>query len=125
MLLHVPILRSPSGSIDCSLLKLHVKNYEYLNSYCSQSTYLPASETTHTQTHDAATSQINVTIYSQFDGFGGLVVSMLASGTQVCGFKPGESCWIFTGVKILSIPSSGKEVKESVPCPSFAGCKRT
>ena len=23
------------------------------------------------------------------DGFGGLVVSMLASGTQVCGFKPG------------------------------------
>ena len=27
------------------------------------------------------------------DGFGGLVVSMLASGTQVCGFKPGR--WIF------------------------------
>ena len=25
------------------------------------------------------------------DGFGGLVVSMLASGTQVCGFKPGLS----------------------------------
>ena len=24
------------------------------------------------------------------DGFGGLVVSMLASGTQVCGFKPGR-----------------------------------
>ena len=45
------------------------------------------------------------------DGFGGLVVSMLASGTQVCGFKPGRSRWIFTGVKILSIPSSGGEVK--------------
>ena len=30
-----------------------------------------------------------------FDGFGGLVVSMLASGTQVCGFKPGRSRWIF------------------------------
>ena len=29
------------------------------------------------------------------DGFGGLVVSMLASGTQVCGFKPGRSRWIF------------------------------
>ena len=29
------------------------------------------------------------------DGFGGLVVSMLASGTQVCGFKPGQSRWIF------------------------------
>ena len=59
------------------------------------------------------------------DGFGGLVVSMLASGTQVYGFKPGRSHWIFTGVKILSMPSSGGEVKESVPCPSFAACKRT
>ena len=29
------------------------------------------------------------------DGFGSLVVSMLASGTQVCGFKPGRSRWIF------------------------------
>ena len=28
------------------------------------------------------------------DGFGGLVVSMLASGTQVCGFKPDRSGWI-------------------------------
>ena len=45
------------------------------------------------------------------DGFGGLVVSMLASGTQVCGSKPGRSRWIFTGVKILSMPSSGGEVK--------------
>ena len=59
------------------------------------------------------------------DGFGGLVVSMLASGTQVRGLKPGRSRWIFTGVKILSRPSSGGEVKESVPCPSFAACKRT
>ena len=40
------------------------------------------------------------TLTSTQDGFGGLVVSMLASGTQVCGFKPGRSCWIFTGVKI-------------------------
>ena len=59
------------------------------------------------------------------DGFGGQVVSMLASGTQVCGFKPGQSRWIFMGIKILSMPSSGGEVKESVPCPSFAACKRT
>ena len=59
------------------------------------------------------------------DGFGGLVISMLASGTQVCGFKPGRSRWIFTGVKILRMPSSGGEVKESVPCPSFAARKRT
>ena len=46
----------------------------------------------------------------ELDGFGGLVVSMLASGTQVCGFKPGRNRWIF-------------RVKESVPCPSFAACK--
>ena len=30
-----------------------------------------------------------------YDGFGGLVVSMLVSGTQVRGFKPGRSRWIF------------------------------
>ena len=34
-------------------------------------------------------------VYWYLDGFGGLVVSMLASGTQVCGFKPGRSSWIF------------------------------
>ena len=62
---------------------------------------------------------------AHLDGFGGLVVSMLASGTQVRGFRPGRSRWIFTGVKILSMPSSGGEVKESVPCPSFGACKRT
>ena len=59
------------------------------------------------------------------DGFGGLVVSMLASGTQVCDFKPCRSRWIFTGVNILSMPSSGGEVKESVPCPNFAACQRS
>ena len=53
----------------------------------------------------------HVGIYTMLDGFGGLVVRMLASGTQVCGFKPGRSRWIFTGVKILSVPSSGGEVK--------------
>ena len=47
------------------------------------------------------------------------------SGTQVCGFKPGRSRWIFTGVKILSMPSSGGEVKESVPCPPFRHVKET
>jgi hypothetical protein len=59
-------------------------------------------------------------IYVKIDGFGGLVVSMLASGTQGRGFKPGQSRWIFTDVKIFSMPSFGGEVKESVPCPSFA-----
>ena len=32
----------------------------------------------------------------------------------------------FSGIsKILRMPSVGGEVKESVPCPSFAACKRT
>jgi hypothetical protein len=52
-------------------------------------------------------------------GFGGLVVSMLASGTRVHGFKPGRSRRIFSGVKILSIPSFGREVKPWVPCRRF------
>ena len=34
-------------------------------------------------------------VVRQKHGFGGLVVSMLASGTKVCGFKPGRSRWIF------------------------------
>jgi hypothetical protein len=29
------------------------------------------------------------------DDFGGLVIGMLASGTQVRGFNPGRSRWIF------------------------------
>ena len=41
---------------------------------------------------------------------------MLAFGTQVRGFKPGE--------KILSMPSFGGEVKPSVPCRRFTACKR-
>jgi hypothetical protein len=41
------------------------------------------------------------------DGFGGLVVSMLASGSRVRGFRPGRSRWIFFHVKIPSLPSFG------------------
>ena len=59
-------------------------------------------------------------------GFGGLVVSMLASGTRVHGLRHGQSRWIFrVSEQILSMPSFGGEVKESVPRPSFAACKRT
>jgi hypothetical protein len=50
------------------------------------------------------------------------VVSMLASGTQDRGFKPGR---IFSGVKILSRPSFGREVKQFFPCYRFAARKRT
>ena len=59
-------------------------------------------------------------LYTIEDGFGGLVVSMLASGTRVRGFKPGRSRWIFRASS-LRMPSFGGGVKESVPCPSFCG----
>jgi hypothetical protein len=58
-------------------------------------------------------------------GIGGLVVSMLASGTQDRGFKPGRTRRIFSGVKILSMPSFGREVKQCVPCHRSAARKRT
>jgi hypothetical protein len=46
------------------------------------------------------------------DGFGGLAVSMLASGSRVRGFDPDRSRWIFFRCeKILSMPSFGGEVK--------------
>jgi hypothetical protein len=60
-----------------------------------------------------------------FSGFGGLGVSVLASGTQVRGFKPGRSRRIFKGGKILSTPSFGMEVKPWVPLRRFAACKRS
>ena len=44
------------------------------------------------------------------DGFGGLVVSMLASGTRVRGSKPGRSRWIFRASEKSSacLPSKRK-----------------
>jgi hypothetical protein len=44
-------------------------------------------------------------------GFGGLGVSMLASGTQDRGFAPDRSRLIFPAEKIHSMPSFGGEVK--------------
>jgi hypothetical protein len=58
------------------------------------------------------------------EGFGGLVVSILATGTRVRGFKPGPKPLDFSGIrKTHSRPSFGGEVKQYVPCPSFAACK--
>jgi hypothetical protein len=54
-----------------------------------------------------------------------LDVSMLASGTQDRGFKPGRSRRIFSGVKILSMPSFGRKLKQFVQCRRFAARKRT
>jgi hypothetical protein len=61
----------------------------------------------------------------RLSGFGGLVVSMVASGTQDHGFAPGWSRRNFSGEKILSMPSFGREVKPFVPCRRFAACQRT
>jgi hypothetical protein len=44
-------------------------------------------------------------------GFGGLVASMLASGTQDRGFAPDRSRRIFPAGKIHSMPAVGGEVK--------------
>jgi hypothetical protein len=54
-----------------------------------------------------------------------LVASMLASRTQDRGFEPARNLRIFRAEKILSMPSFGGEVKPSVPCRTFAACKRT
>ena len=43
----------------------------------------------------------------EFEGYSGLVVSMLASGTQDGGFDPGRSRRIFRAKKIHSMPSLG------------------
>ena len=51
--------------------------------------------------------------------------SVLAFGTQVRGFKPDRSRWIFQGEKILSATSFGGEVKPSVPCRKFTASKRS
>jgi hypothetical protein len=50
------------------------------------------------------------------------VVSMLVSGTQDRSRpKPSD----FSGEKILSMPSSGREVKPFAPCRIIAACKRS
>ena len=49
-------------------------------------------------------------VSDELDGFGGLVVSILASGTRVRGFKHGRSRWIFRASEKSSacLPSEGK-----------------
>ena len=57
-------------------------------------------------------------------GFGGLEVECWPLVPKFAGSNPEEAVGFF-GREILSMPSSGGEVKESVQCPSFAACKRT
>jgi hypothetical protein len=48
---------------------------------------------------------------------------MLACSTQVRGFKPGQSRQIFLGVKIISMPSFGGDVKPSVHLSHVTGLR--
>jgi hypothetical protein len=57
--------------------------------------------------------------------FGGLVISVLASGTQDHGFAHGQSRRIFSGEKILTMPSFEREVKPFAPRRRFAAYQRT
>ena len=68
---------------------------------------------------------LKLKLRSNIDGFGGLVVSILATGTRVRGFKPGRSRWIFraSGKSSVCLPSEGKQ--NNAPYPSFAAFKRT
>ena len=51
------------------------------------------------------------------------MVSMLASGTPSSRVRTRPKPLDFAGVRIiLSMPSFGGEVKESVPCSSFVAC---
>ena len=56
-----------------------------------------------------------------------LMVSILATGSEVHGFKTGRGRWIFLqSVKILlSMTFFGREVKPWVRCPTFMAHKRT
>jgi hypothetical protein len=45
-----------------------------------------------------------------------VVVSVLATGTKGCGFKPGQGDGFLRAIKIHSTPSFRWEVKPEVPC---------
>jgi hypothetical protein len=51
------------------------------------------------------------------------VVSVLATGPKVRGFKPGRGRWILRVIKYRSTTSFGGEVKPSVPCRRFTSMK--
>ena len=56
---------------------------------------------------------------------GGPVVIILATGSEVRGFKPGRGRRIFQSVKTLSMTSIGREVRPWVPCRRFTACEGT
>jgi hypothetical protein len=58
---------------------------------------------------------LSITVMMTVIGFGGLVLSMLASGTSDRGFAPDRSRRIFPAGKINSVPSFGRGSK--IICP--------
>ena len=50
---------------------------------------------------------------------GGSVVIILASGSEIREFDPGQGYGFFQSVKILSMASFGREVKPRVLCHRF------
>jgi hypothetical protein len=105
----------------CQITKVCVYFFPYFNLWTNEwlSWSLVSSNGDHLTSRAHMISTNNK---ADMRGFGGLVVHMLASGTRVCGFKPGRSRRIFSGVKILSMPSFRREVKPSAPCCRFAAC---
>jgi hypothetical protein len=66
-----------------------------------------SNDTTWNRTRDLPSCRSLPTVHSS--GFSGLVVSMLASGTQDRGFAPGLSRWIIRAKKSSAyLPSEGK-----------------
>jgi hypothetical protein len=55
-------------------------------------------------------NQLTTGLMGELSGFGGLVVSALASGTQVRGFKPGRSRRIFRAKKKTFLRRGSKAV---------------
>src|SRR5215475_1515485 len=72
---------------------------------------------------------LDIEASTPLSGFGGLVVSMLASGNQVRGFKPDRSRWIFgrKNPQHAFLRKGSKTVcpMSHVACPMCAACKRT
>jgi hypothetical protein len=68
-----------------------------LFSYISVLKFLDMTQEVKTHGTESCKHLLNEsTLSSLHDGFGGLVVRMLASGSRVRGFKPGRKLWIFS-----------------------------
>ena len=65
------------------------------------------------------------TLWKLLRGFCGLGVACWPLVPKFAGSNPAEVVGFFRAKKILSTPSSGGELKPSVPCRRFAACKRS